>query len=171
MTSLVGPRTPADRTSPVRASAERRSPVRGSTVRALADRGAAATELALLVPIFVLILGAMIAGGRVWLARADVQQAAGAAARAATLARSAAEAQRDARAVAAVSLRDVAAPCPAPAISVDTSAFALPVGTSGTVTVSIRCEIALGDVLVPGLPGSLTASATGSSILDSFRGR
>ncbi|WP_198671964.1 TadE/TadG family type IV pilus assembly protein, partial [Desertihabitans aurantiacus] len=44
-------------------------PIRG-------DRGAAAAELALVVPVLVMIIGLVVAGGRLWLARQAVEDAA-----------------------------------------------------------------------------------------------
>ena len=53
------------------------------------QRGAAAVELTLLVPALLLVLGLLVAGGRLWFARTTVNEAAQSAARAASLARSA----------------------------------------------------------------------------------
>ncbi len=48
------------------------------------QRGAAAVELALLVPALLLVLGLLVAGGRLWFARTTVNEAAQTAARAAS---------------------------------------------------------------------------------------
>jgi Flp pilus assembly protein TadG len=135
------------------------------------DRGAAATELALLAPVFVVLLGVMMAGGRMWLARSAVAEAAGAAARAATLQRSASEAEAMAVRVLDSNLADAAIVCLDRVVTVDTSGFAVPAGSPAAVTVRVRCSVSLSDVLVPGLPGAVDASGVGTSPLDTFRGR
>ncbi len=139
--------------------------------RLLPERGAAAIELALLVPAFVALLAVMVGGGRIWLARSAVTEAAGAAARAATLQRSAADAEKAARRTVSANLADSAVVCRHQSVQVDTSAFAKSPGVPGTVTVRVSCEVGLSDLLLPGLPGSVRADATGTSALDTYRGR
>ncbi len=135
------------------------------------ERGAAATELALLVPVFVMLLAVMVGGGRIWLARSAVTEAAGAAARAATLQRSAAEADAAATRVVAANLAEASVVCQSRAVAVDTSGFAKAPGLSAVVTVRVSCVVTLSDLLLPGLPGSVDASAVGTSPLDTYRGR
>ena len=53
------------------------------------QRGAATVELTLLVPALLLVVGLLVAGGRLWFARTTVNEAAQTAARAASLSRSA----------------------------------------------------------------------------------
>ena len=61
--------------------------------RVAADqRGSVAVEVALLAPALVLVLGLLVAGGRLWFARTTVVEAAQASARAASLARGPGEA-------------------------------------------------------------------------------
>jgi Flp pilus assembly protein TadG len=128
-------------------------------------------EFALLVPALVLLFGVVVGGARVWMARTTVENAAGAAARAAVLERSAADAARSAERLAATQATTSGLRCDRLHVSLDSSAFARPVGTPGTVTASVTCQVPLGDVLVPGWPGSVPVSATASAPLDSFRGR
>ncbi len=135
------------------------------------ERGAAATELALLVPAFMLLLAVMVGGGRIWLARSAVYEAAGAAARAATLQRSAVEAEAAALRVVEANLADAAVVCGSRTVQVDTSGFAKAAGIPATVSVSVNCSVSLGDLLLPGLPGSLPATAEATSALDTYRGR
>lgn len=142
-----------------------------SVARPRGERGAAATELALLVPAFILLLTVMVAGGRIWLARSAVAEAAGAAARAATLQRSAAEADAAAVRVVASNLADASVVCRSRTVSVDTTGFAKAPGVPATVTVRVTCAVSLSDVLAPGLPGAVEASAVATSALDSYRGR
>ena len=58
----------------------------------LDERGAVAAELAMAVPALLLVLGLLVAGGRLWFARTTVVEAANTAARAASLARTGGEA-------------------------------------------------------------------------------
>lgn len=139
--------------------------------KACADRGAAAVELAILVPAIVLLLGVAVAGGRIWLARAVVTDAASGAARAATLSRSAGEATSAAQRAADGTLSTGGLTCSARAVSVNAGAFALPPGVPGTVTSTVSCTVGLADVAIPGLPGSITLQAQGQSALDTYRER
>lgn len=131
------------------------------------ERGmSTAVEAALLIPVILLVAGVMTAGFRLWHARAELQQTTAAAARAASAARSPAEGSRRAEAV----MRS-ASSCSAPAVSADVTALALPAGSPGEVTLSASCRIRLADLLVPGLPGSMTVRAHSSSPVDTYRER
>ena len=143
---------------------------RNARDRGRRERGASlAVEAVLVIPVLVMVLAAMVAGWRIWSARADVRQAARASSRAATLEISASAAQQRARSVADAQLADVA--CDQRAITVDTSQFARPGGQSAEVRVTLHCRVPLSDLLVPGLPGSVDASGVGVSVLDRFRER
>ena len=128
-------------------------------------------ELAVVVPVIVLLLGAAVAGGRMYLARAVVADAAAGAARSATLARTAGEAGAAADQAAQSALVTGGLTCVGRSVTVDTAAFATAPGVPATVTSRVSCTVDLGDVLVPGLPGSMTLSADGHSALDTYRGR
>ena len=124
-------------------------------------------EAVLVVPVIVLLVGVMTAGFRLWQGRADIDQVAGAAARAASQARSTAEARhRISTVVTSNSL-----PCDNPVIASDLTGFAAPLGAAAQVTVTITCRVGLADLLVPGLPGSQQVSGSGSSALDPYRKR
>ncbi len=142
--------------------------VRGPEAR---QRGAVAVELTLLVPALVLVIGLLVAGGRLWLARTAVTEAAAAGARAASLARSAGEAGLSGREAAARSLTTAGARCSSRSVSVGVSAFSTPPGTPGTVTAVVTCTVSLSDVALPGLPGAIRLSASGAAALDTYRGR
>ena len=58
-----------------------------------------------------------------------------------------------------------------PVVTVDTSGFGVPVGQPATVSATVTCTVSLSDLLVPGLPGSRTLTATFTSPLDPFRER
>ena len=90
-------------------------------------------EITLLVPALVIFLGLLIAGGRLWFARTAVIEAAHASARAASLARTATQANTEGQSAAAASLATVGLVCVDRSIAIGTGAFSVPVGTPATV--------------------------------------
>ncbi|SDT41577.1 TadE-like protein [Friedmanniella luteola] len=136
-----------------------------------ADRGSVAVELTLVVPALVLVLGLLVAGGRLWFARATVVEAAQSAARAASLARSAGAAGADGRAAGRASLGTAGLVCLDTRVEVQTAGFGVPVGTPATVRSTIGCTVPLGDVVLPGLPGSIRLTGEGAAALDTYRAR
>ena len=135
------------------------------------QRGAAALELTLLVPALLLVLGLLVAGGRLWFARTTVNEAAQTAARAASLARSSTTAIAAGREAGSRSLATAGLRCRSASVSVSTAAFSVPVGTPSTVTSTILCVLDLSGVFLPGLPGSLQLTGHGSAALDTYRSR
>ncbi len=136
-----------------------------------ADRGSVTVELTLVVPALALVLGLLVAGGRLWFARAAVVESAHSAARAASLARSADSAASDGRAAGRASLSTAGLRCSDSSVDVRTAAFAVPVGTPAVVRSTVTCSVPLGDVALPGLPGSIRLSGEGSAALDTYRSR
>lgn len=145
--------------------------VRAQRVRSSDQRGSAALELVVLVPAIMLILGLLLAGGRVWFVRAAVTDAAESAARAASLARSPQQAVIAARSVVDASVSDSDLHCSSVDLQVSTGAFAVPVGQPASITSEVTCIATFGDIFLPGMPGSMTIRATGQSALDTHRGR
>jgi Flp pilus assembly protein TadG len=135
------------------------------------DRGSATVELTLVVPALVLVLGLLVAGGRIWFARTTVTEAAQSAARAASLARAAGPAAADGQDAGRASLSTAGLRCASSSVEVRTAAFAVPVGTPATVRATVRCTVPLADILLPGLPGSLTLDGQGAAALDTYRSR
>lgn len=142
-----------------------------SVWRERGERGNAAVQLVIIVPGVVMLMGLAVAGGRIWMAESAVQQSAGAAARAASLDRSSAAAAASARAVAASNLASSSLECVDTSVSADTSAFATPVGTPGTVTVRVSCTVTFADLLLPGMVGQRVIDADGAAPLDTYRSR
>ena len=136
-----------------------------------ASRGSVTVELTLVVPALVLVLGLLVAGGRLWFARSTVVEAAQSAARAASLARSAGTAGAEGRAAGQASLRTAGLVCSSTTVQVGTAAFAVPVGTPATVRATVSCTVPLGDVVLPGLPGSIQLDGEGAAALDTYRSR
>jgi len=135
------------------------------------ERGAAAVELTLLVPALLLMLGLLVAGGRLWFARTTVNEAAQTAARAASLPRSAYAAASAGRAAGAQSLATAGLRCRTTSVSINTAAFGVPAGMPSTVTSTVSCVADFSDVLLPGWPGSMELTGRGSAALDTYRGR
>lgn len=135
------------------------------------ERGAAAVELVIIVPAIMLIVGALLAGWRVWSARTELVAMAGAAARAASLAESGRSAAAAAHEVLDLNLAGAQVRCRPHQVDVDTTGFRRPPGDPATVTVDVRCAVPLADLLVPGLPGTFDVAARGTQPLDSYRER
>ena len=123
------------------------------------------------VPALVLVLGLLVAGGRLWFARATVVEAAESAARAASLARGTGEARAAGHQAATRTLATDGLSCGADSVSVNTSAFGVPVGTPATVTASVTCQVSFADLALPGMPGSITVRSEGAAALDTYRAR
>lgn len=133
--------------------------------------GASGIEALLVVPLIMIFAGLIWAGYRITMAEDAVDQAAGAAARAATIARTAGEARSDARDVAGSSLSTSGLQCSSMSVDVDTSGFSVPVGKPSQVRVEVSCRAPLADLVVPGLAGSRLLQSSASSPLDRFRTR
>ena len=141
----------------------------GHQVRA--DSGSVTLELAILGPALLLLLGLVVAAGRIEVAGAAVEQAASAAAREASIARSAPAARAAATSSARQSLREQGIDCAGLDVTVDTAGFAVAAGLPARVDVSVVCSVPLSDLAVPGLPGSRTMRAQMASPLDRYRSR
>ena len=135
------------------------------------ERGSATIEAVIIVPALMLFVALLIAAGRVQLAHQSVDAAAAEAARAASISRTAGEAQTRATVSGAQALANQGLRCASTSVTVDTAGFAVPVGTPATVSATINCVVALDDVALPGLPGTITVEATVRSPLDTYRGR
>lgn len=135
------------------------------------ERGSATVEAVIGVPAFLLLTTLVVLGGRIAIATQAVQAAASDAARAASIARTAATARGDATTAARHSLANQDLACTTTSVTLDTRAFAAPIGTPGQVHATVTCALPLGDLGVPGLAGTKTITATMSSPLDTYRGR
>lgn len=135
------------------------------------DRGSLSLELAVLTPALLLLLVVIVAAGRVSLARGAVQAAARDAARQASLARTPGTGQTAGVTAARGTLTQEGVRCTGVEVRVDTSGFAVPLGDPAVVRATVRCQLSLADLAVPGLPGSVTEQAVFTSPLDPYRGR
>ena len=131
------------------------------------ERGAAGhtLELVIITPVIIMILLLVVGLGRYSHGKQLVEQAAAAAARAASLAGTASQARDKALAAASGSLTDAGVSCASMSASVDTGSFR----AGGTVRVTLTCTADLSGLALAGLPGSTTMTATGAAPLETYR--
>ena len=143
---------------------------RSHQARAASDRGSAPIEMAITGLCTIGLIALLVIGGRVAIASSSMSDVAGDAARDASIARTAAQAQQLARASAVSTLTEQGLHCAGgPSVDVDTSGFFAPAGTSAEVRVEVTCVVSLSDVGMPGLPGSRTLHQHATSPIDPFR--
>ena len=135
------------------------------------ERGAVSVEAALLIPVFVLVAALGTAGWRIWWTGTQVQAAAESAARAASQAGTTTQANLLISQVVAADLATAGVHCSQLTTQADVSAVAAVAGNTGTVTVTVTCTVGMNDLLVPGLPGSVTVRGDASEAIDPFARR
>ena len=54
---------------------------------------------------------------------------------------------------------------------VDASGLNAAIGTTGTVSAAVNCDVSLADITLPGIPGSRTMSSSAASPVDAYRER
>jgi len=144
----VTPLTPADRSRP--------RPAEG---------GSLTVEAVVLVPVVMVFFVVALALGRVEMAREQVVGAARAAAEAAAVMPSAAQAQWAAAAAATPALYGRSHSCASGRVTTDTAHFT----PGGDVSVTVTCTVSLSDLVLPGLPGTTTVVATATAPIDPYR--
>ena len=130
------------------------------------DEGSSTVELALLTPLVVAVLLFVVLCGRLAAAQLDLDAAAHAAARAASLARTVSAANTDARRTALQTLAARRVTCPDPAVTIDTGGLR----PGGTVTVTVSCRVPVHDLALLALPGDRVVIGHATSPIDRFRG-
>ncbi|MBA0127276.1 pilus assembly protein [Haloechinothrix sp. YIM 98757] len=135
------------------------------------DTGSVTVELAVLVPLLVVLTLLVIAAGRIHNAQQAVEHAAAMAARDASLARQASTATRQAETTSHHVLSQRELTCAPAEVTVDASGFASTPGELGLVEVTVRCTVTLADLGVPMLPGTTTRAGSATSPIDGFRER
>jgi Flp pilus assembly protein TadG len=130
------------------------------------DRGSVTTELVIVTPLLLLLLLFVVALGRMAGSRIDINGAASEAARSASIARTPLAAQDAARQTATAALADQHVTCASLDVTTDTSRFV----PGGTVTVTVHCNVKLGDLTGLRLPSAKTLTATASAPIDRYRG-
>lgn len=132
------------------------------------QRGSVTLELVILVPALLLLLGTVVVAGRISTTGQSIEHAASMSARAASLARTPDAAREAAHANGLRALNDKGLDCTKVELGTSTTNFAGH-GRPGTVTVTLSCTISLNDLLIPGLPGNRTMTATATSVVDGYR--
>jgi Flp pilus assembly protein TadG len=127
-------------------------------------------ELAILLPVIVLVLAMLVIGGRIALAGQRIDGVADAAARDASIAPTPAAAQQAAVSSAQTALAAADLHCVDVKVTVDVAGFAATPGTPAAVTVNVWCTVDLSDIGAPGLPGSRTLHDQAASPLELARG-
>lgn len=130
------------------------------------ERGSVSVELVLITPVLVGLLCLTVAFGRIQNARADVEAASRAAARAASVERNAPAARIAGERAAAAELDAGGYRCDSLRVDVDTTGFA----ADASVTASVSCTVHLSDVTGMGIPSSHTLTARFSEPIDRYRG-
>lgn len=134
------------------------------------DDGFSALETALLAPVVLLMIVALIYVSRTASVAASIEGAAYAGARAASLERTAGPASAAASKAAQASLDSAGISC-TPTVQADTAGFSAAVGVQSQVRVHIACQISYTDLGVPGVPGARTMTAQALSPIDAYRSR
>jgi Flp pilus assembly protein TadG len=129
------------------------------------DTGSSTAELALATPLLVAILLLIVLCGRLASAQMDLDAAASSGARSASIARSDAAARAEAERTARETLAARGVTCPSPTVSVTTGGLR----PGGAVSVTVSCTVPMSDLLLLGVPGSHTVSATATSPVDRWR--
>jgi Flp pilus assembly protein TadG len=130
------------------------------------EHGSAVVELVLLTPVLILMLLFIVLCARLSDADLRLGDAAHQAARAATTARNPIAAASDATSTAQTALADAGIACQSLSARTDTGGLQ----PGSTVTTTLSCTIGLRDLALLSLPGSVTLTATSSSIVDIYRG-
>jgi Flp pilus assembly protein TadG len=134
--------------------------------RRRADEGSVAVELTVLTPVVLALLCLVVGLGRIADADGQVTGAARDAARAASLARTPADAIRLARQAAATDVAQAGIDCRDLQVATDTTTF-IP---GGTVRVTVRCTVDLSGLAFAGLPGAKTLVGASAAPLELYRG-
>ncbi|MCL1841443.1 MAG: pilus assembly protein [Propionibacteriaceae bacterium] len=135
------------------------------------ERGAAAVEVAVLIPVLLLVCIGAVAAWRLWWAGAQLQSATAAAARAAAQAATPEAGRSAAAAILSSDLHDAGLACANTDVlgaSSQFSALSATVGQAGEVVVATSCSVALSDLVFPGLPASITVRSAATEAIDTY---
>lgn len=136
------------------------------------DERGSATELALAAPLMLLLLLLPVFASRLSEARAEVDDAARSAARAASIARSPEDAASSAQDAAEADLAEAGVSCASFRVATDAAHFrSTQIGRrAGSVRVEVTCTVDLSDVALLRVPGSKTIRASFVAPVDALRG-
>ncbi|MER6074635.1 TadE/TadG family type IV pilus assembly protein [Streptomyces sp. NPDC001817] len=135
------------------------------------DRGGASLTTAIFVPVVLVLLGLLIACGRIVNAQSAADAAARDAARTASISADPASGESAARQAAEASLARSGLHCASISVVLDTRGLSAPVGQAATVTATVSCTAPLSELAVPGLGGSKTLTGSMTSAVDTWATR
>jgi Flp pilus assembly protein TadG len=128
------------------------------------ERGSLSLELALIVPVLLVVVGFIVGAATLGRVHSDLDDAAWEAARAASLARSGTDADAAARQAVDRRLAGERWSCGSRLVNVDTSGFE----PGGTVAVEVTCDVRLADAGLF-LPGATHVSSRAAEPLERYR--
>lgn len=136
------------------------------------ERGlAVSVEAAILAPVLLLFVGLLMTLARVALADQQLGASVAAGARAASLERTQGRAAAAAGEAVERGLSQSGVVCLETSIRVEASGVGRALGERAMVHVRVSCRVALSDVALPFIPGSVAVSQERSSPVDPLRGR
>ena len=138
------------------------------------EGGSAAVELVIIAPVLILMLLFVVFVGRLGWAKGEVDAAAKAGARAASLTRSPGMAQVAGRAAAADALSTSKLLCERTVVVADTSHYDIVgapalVQPGSFVTVTVTCTVRRSDLGLPFIPGTQSVTVDATEIVDEFK--
>ncbi|MBN1173095.1 MAG: pilus assembly protein [Micromonosporaceae bacterium] len=134
-------------------------------VTAARDAGSATAELTLITPLLVMFLLLVVLCGRLVSAQLDLDAAASAGARAASLARTDRTAPAAAEHAALDTLASRVVTCQNASVTLTGT-----LTPGGAVTVRVTCEVPLGDLVLLDVPGHRDVAGEATSPVDQWRG-
>ena len=134
------------------------------------QRGSATIEAVVGAAGFAALCGLIYYGGQIAMAEQTVQAAAAEAARSASIARTEGAAQGDATAAAEQVLANHGLTCDSTSVTLDTSAFSLPIGQPGEVSATVTCHVSSAQIAAY-FAGGIQVEKTMTSALDTYRPR
>lgn len=129
------------------------------------DRGSAAMELVLIMPVLLSVLLLVVAGGRLTVARGDLDAAAREGARAASIARTPAQAKTAAEEAITTTLDSHHISCNSPSFDIDVGALA----PGSEVAATVHCEVSFSDLTLLPLPARHAMTARFVEVVDTYR--
>ena len=82
-----------------------------------------------------------------------------------------AQAQEAAEDMARISMEQSGVNCTTLSVNIDASGLSAPIGTTGRVSATVSCTVALSDAAMIGLPGTRVLTGTAASPVDAYRER
>jgi len=130
------------------------------------ERGSLAVEFAMIAPMLFLIFALIFAYGRAGAVNGLLEAGTRDAARSVTQARSEQEAEEAAQRALDAALADAPQPCRDSLVIDIQGQFEL----DSPITVVATCEYTIGDLGLPGAPGTITSESSFTSMMDPYRG-